>query len=147
MQAPAPGKADNVARGRAGGGWAGEQLCGRRWCPGAPSSMQELAVPSQQDHGPSFKGWDCPLLLSAHEAMARDSVWFWAPVNTRRGQTGASSARAPSQAGLEQLPCQEGLRGRLAQSGTETVLGGCWQQSEALLQTVETGKFPQVSED
>lgn len=81
-------------------------------------------MPRQQEHGPSFKGWDCPPLLLARETMARDSVWFWAPLNARRGQTGASSARAPSQSGLEQLPCEERLRDGLAQSGAERAPGG-----------------------
>lgn len=92
VQAPAPGKAHNPVRVWAGGGWAGEQ----HWCPGAPWAMQDPAVPRQQEHGPSFKGWNYPPLLHTDETTARYNVWFWDPLNTRCGQTGVSSARAPS---------------------------------------------------
>lgn len=44
--------------------------------------------------------------------MGRFSVWVWAPLQTRRGQTGVSSSRAPRQMGLAQPGAQmapEGL--------------------------------------
>lgn len=80
----------------------------------------------QQDHGPSFKGWDYRPLLCAPETTARYRLWFWAPLNTGGGQTGGSSARAPSQLGLEQLRYEERLKDGLGQGW----LRGGWQRTE-----------------
>lgn len=107
-----PGKVDNPA----GDGWAGEQLRGRCWCPGAGS--RTTVHPSRDG---------IIALYSVHLRPRPDTGSGFGPPSIQEvDKLVAVQARAPSQLGLEQLRYEERLKDGLGQGW----LRGGWQRTE-----------------
>lgn len=97
----------NPARVKAGGGWAGENLCGSCWCPGASWAIQERA---DTRHGPSMHlgigltpstlhSWDCGQIQCLVLGLPQYTTWTsWCML----------SEGPPGWSGLEQFPVRMG---------------------------------------